>query len=278
MSIVKKIFDFYIFSNLHVALAGFCITKISLLKFGFDSNLSPVLVSLGIIVSYNFIRFFEIKSNRIIWLKDWLLKNKIGLIVINSFSLIAILVLFLDSEFNFKALIVLFPFVLMTIFYVIPLFKTTKMEFSFRNFPGIKIFCIALAWAGITVLFPLVEIGFSLNNSVIIEFAQRFLFIIVITLPFDIRDIYFDSKSLKTIPQVFGIFYSKIFGVLLMIIFFILELTKENLNSQDIFIASIITVVCMTFLFFSTPTKSRYYTSFWVELIPVFWFLLVLGL
>lgn len=271
MQFLKKIFNFYIFSNIHVALAGFCLTKITLLNYGFSNNISPVFVALSITVSYNFIRFYEIRTNRLGWLKTWFVERKIALTILSFFSILGIGYLLFFTNFNLSSLIIVVPFAFMTIFYVIPVFNLGKLEVSFRNFPGIKIFSIAIAWAGISVLFPLSEEGVKFDLSVIIEFLQRILFVIVITLPFDIRDVTSDSEELKTLPQVLGVKNTKVVGTVLLIVFVVLAFIQQvNLIST-----LLITLITGLFLWFSTTTKSRYYSSFWVEAIPIYWLLLI---
>ena len=272
MQLLKKIIDFYIFSNIHVALAGFCLTKITLLKFGYSTSFSPLFVALSIMVSYNFIRLYEIKTNRLGWLKQWFLDQKMALIGLTIFSMVGIMYLLFFTSFNLKSLVILVPFAFMTFFYVIPIFKIGGMEVSFRNFPGIKIFSIAIAWAGVSVLFPLYEKGFELNTAVFVEFIKRILFLIAITLPFDIRDIHSDSEELKTIPQTLGVKNTKIIGTILLM-FFVLLGFIQKMNLITTFTIAIITAA---FLWFSTINKSRYYSSFWVEAIPIIWLCLIL--
>lgn len=272
MQLLKKIIDFYIFSNIHVALAGFCLTKITLLKFGYSTSFSPLFVAFSIMLSYNFIRFYEIKTNRLSWLKQWFLDQKKVLMVLTIFSILGIVYLLFLTSFNLKSLLVLIPFAFMTFFYVIPIFKIRSTEVSFRNFPGIKIFSIAIAWAGVSVLFPLYEKGVELNTAVFVEFIQRILFLIAITLPFDIRDIHSDSEELKTLPQILGVKNTKIIGSLLLVFFVLLELIQK----LNLLITISIAIVTVTFLWFSTIDKSRYYSSFWVEGIPIFWLCLIL--
>lgn len=272
MYYLKKIYNFYIFGNIHVALAGFCLTKITLLNHNFSSNLSPLFVALGIVVSYNFIRFYEIKTNQLSWLKQWFVKHKKSLHTLSFLSALLMLILYFSPNFNSNAIWVLLPFAFMTFFYVIPIFKIGKLEFSFRNFPGLKIFSISFAWAGITVFFPLKEVMFSINTIIFIEFIQRFFILMAITLPFDIRDVDFDSKSLKTLPQVLGIKLTKIMGSVFLILFVLLSVFVRN----NLFISVGIAIITGFFLWFSSPKKSRYYTAFWVEAIPIFWILLII--
>ncbi|WP_147296431.1 UbiA prenyltransferase family protein [Lutibacter oceani] len=146
------------------------------------------------------------------------------------------------------------------------------MEFSFRYFPTVKIFSIALAWAGISVLFPLVEAEIKFNSTIYIEFIQRILILIAITIPFDIRDVKSDFKSLKTLPQLFGVKKSKILGTVLLVLFVILGFWNNFFLTTDIIIA----IITGIFLWFSSEIKSRYYTGFWVESIPIIWLILII--
>jgi hypothetical protein len=274
MQFLKKIFDFYIFSNIHVAVAGFCITQITVINYRIQSSFAPLFVALSIIISYNFIRFYELKTRRLKWLKDWFLKNIIGLLILNVFSAILLIVITFFTSFNLKGLFVLIPFSIMTFFYVIPIFNVKNIEFSFRNFPSIKIFSIAFAWAGISLFFPLYEASIKFTFDIYLEFFQRFFLLIAITLPFDIRDVKSDDKSLKTLPQVFGIKNAKIIGTILLFLAVFINLFKQVLNLSSIFV--VICIATGMFLWFASEKKSKYYAGFWVESIPILWLILQL--
>lgn len=271
MQFLKNIFNFYVFSNIHVALAAYCMTKISLLKFGYSSNLTPVFVSLSTFVSYNFIRFYEVKTDSLGWLKKWFISNQRKLLVLSVLSIIILLYFLFFCSLNLKSLLILIPFGFMTFFYVVPLLKVGKYEISFRNFPGVKIFSIAIAWAGISVLFPLFESGEIFSKTVYLEFIQRILILIVIILPFDIRDMYTDSKELKTLPIVLGVRGVKILGFTLLLAFVLLEYLKDSPSITSFYIA----IITGVFLWFASSKKTRFYTSFWVEAIPMLWLLLI---
>lgn len=259
-----------------MALAGLCLAKITLFKFEINEHLTPVFVGLSIIVSYNFIRFYELKTNKLSSLKGWFLTHVKILGALSFFSGIGLLYILFFSDFNRNALNVLFPFLLMTLFYVIPLFKIGNMEVSFRNFPGLKVFSIGVAWAGVTVLFPLYEARIEFTLSVYLEFIQRILILIAIIIPFDIRDVKSDSRKLKTLPQVLGVYGSKWLGLVLLILFVMLTFLDQKQLINEVSINVLISIVTGLFLWFSSPKKTRFYTSFWVEAIPVFWLGLIL--
>jgi len=271
MQFLKKILDFYIFSNIHVAVAGFCITKITMIKYGIDQSYTPIFVGLSIIISYNFIRFYEIKTGRLNWFKSWYFEHRKELIILSGIASVFLGYILFFTDFYLKSIFVLFPFAFMTLFYVVPLFKWRKVEFSFRNFPSIKIFSIAVAWAGICVFFPLYEAKIELSFDVYLDFFQRIALLIAITIPFDIRDITSDSKELKTLPQVLGIFATKLIGTYLLFFILILEYFKKTSSFSEILIWVFILGLTGIFLWFSTPKRTRFYTAFWVESIPIIW-------
>ncbi len=275
MPFFKKIVDFYIFSNIHVSIAGFCLTKITLYKFGVVDTLTPYFVLFSIIIAYNFIRFFEIKMKSLDWFKSWFFEYKYMLLILSILSILGLGYIMFFTAFNLNSLVILFPFSFMTFFYVLPLFKVGKIEVSFRNFPSIKIISIATAWAGITVLFPLYEADFDFTSSIYIEFIQRFLFLIAIIIPFDIRDVAVDPKLLKTLPQLVGVSTSKIIGCVLLLSVVLLEYFIINFTESNSYILISIALISALFLAFSSPKRDRYYSSFWVEAIPIIWFVLI---
>ena len=272
---LKKLLDLYVYGNVHVALAGFSITMITCLKYDIYNFKTAFFVGAFILISYNFIRFIELKKQRLEWYDNWLKTNKIR---INSLTILTIIVavwVFIQKGLRQESLLLLVPFSVITFFYTIPLFKLGKNEFSFRNFPFIKIGSIAISWAGVSVFFPLVEAEKIIDFNVFLEFFQRFLFVIALTIPFDIRDFNGDDENLKTIPIVFGIRKAKFIGLFLLLVCIVLEFLKSNFESIESMIFILISVV-LGFLLWRTPVgKSRYYTAFWVEAIPIVWLLLV---
>lgn len=273
MQFLKRLFQFYIFSNIHVAIGTFCLVKITLLSYGISENNTALFVLFSTIIAYNFIRFSRI-SNIVNWFTDWLKANKTALYTLTIISVLS--ASFLAFSFQIKAFLWLLPFGIFTLFYGLPFpFKNIPL----RNFAGIKLFLIAISFAGITVLFPLVQNDMNIDLDVWITFMQRFLFIVLITIPFDIRDLKIDNKSLKTLPQMVGVKKAKIIGVLLGVLFVFLEFFKQPIDEKQLITILIASIISILFLINSTKKQSKYYSAFWVESLPIFWFLLmILGL
>lgn len=90
---------------------------------------------------------------------------------------------------------------LVALAYVLPLFRGKRL----RDFPYLKIFLIALCWAWITVLGPLLQWGGTIDRAAIWLFIERAAFVFAITIPFDIRDLMLDlERDVPTLPGRLG--------------------------------------------------------------------------
>ena len=84
---------------------------------------------------------------------------------------------------------------------------------NLREVSGLKIFIIAAVWTSMTVLIPFIDIQISFDQFGWIYLTQRYIFIMALVLPFDIRDTIYDQIRLATIPQILGLIGTKIVGV-----------------------------------------------------------------
>jgi hypothetical protein len=76
---------------------------------------------------------------------------------------------------------------------------------------------------------------------------------------------------LNTLPQLFGINSAKLFGILLVIPFIIFEFLKSSPN----YLVIPIGIVTVLFIDFTEWKRNKYYTSFWVESVPILWWLML---
>lgn len=270
MSLLKKWFSFYIFANIHVGLAAFCLTQISMKEFAVEDRSLSYFVFFSTILAYNFMRVFQLdRINSMIAI--WIRSNKNALILLNSVCLV--FVVYFSLDFRLSISLVLLPFLLATIFYAIP--GSSKLK-GLRYVPGFKLFLISFTWAGITLYLPLFVAQLQGTDGIWIAFVQRFLFIMALAIPFDIRDADFDFPDLKTLPQLIGIKNSKVVAVLAMVIFALLELYRAQHNEASFIVLVLITILSIVLIVGSRPGQKRFYSSFWVESIPVFWYTLLL--
>jgi len=266
VKLLKTIFDFYINASIHVALSVYTLVRITELYFGLTYNEAlDYFIFYGTITGYNFVKYAGIAKLH----HRSLTKN---LRVIQIFSLCCFLLMgFYMFKLSLEIILYFTPLALLTMFYAVPIFSgLTK---NIRNTASLKIFIIALVWAGVTAFIPVIlKKGFDLKIGLYI--IQRLLFVIALTLPFDIRDLRYDKKYLQTIPQLIGVERTKKLGFIILLITLVMEFfITINQSSKLIYL-----VVFMVLLFLiqrSTTKQTKYYASFWVEAIPIFWWLLL---
>ena len=154
---------------------------------------------------------------------------------------------------------------LFTLAYSIPLIQIKKKFYSLRDIPFLKIFLIAFVWSTSTVVLPALQTNLTLRSAdLLLIFIQRFLFVFVITMPFDIRDLDKDKLSgIKTIPMLLGIKKATNLSVLCLIIFIVLCIAQYS-DKKKFVLAAMIISAFSTYLFMKLEKvkKSRYYHDF----------------
>jgi hypothetical protein len=201
---------------------------------------------------------------------------RIQLKAITAFSFVSLLmVIYYYFKLQNTTKIIAIFFLILTILYTLPFFSNAK---NARNWAGLKIYIVAICWVGVTVVLPILNSEIAIKNGFYIIAMQRFLLIFSLILIFEIIDLKTDDPHLKTVPQQIGVKNTKILGILLLIVFCGLGFFNNNFNFQflELQLNFVIAIIIAIFLYFANENRSKYYTSFWVESIPVFWLLLIL--
>lgn len=265
MSAPSKLFDIYIKSSLHVALAVTALACVTVLELGLthDSLLYAFIFS-STVLSYNVTKYLSVSKSDSIQLSPLL--RWIGGITALSFLVTAVLLFYLPAGVIIAAAF----FGFLTVAYAIPISEGKK---NLRNIYGIKIGVIAVVWAGVTVLLPVINKGIEFVNipGVVYEATQRVLFVAVLILPFDIRDYRSDDSSLGTLPQLLGVKESKILGFVLLCSCLMLEGLHQSVLSVSFLIFFMVAVTTALMIRRSMLIQSPYFASFWVEGIPIIW-------
>ena len=253
MKILIKIFDFYIQSSIHVAIAVFCLLQITVVSNQQQLNDQySVCVFFGTVLGYNFLKYFEYLRKRNLWDKKYFYIGGVS-----ALAGIGFLFSFYFLQHSAQQLILLSGlFVLIYPF--------------LRNVGWIKLFLVSFAVTFITVYIPF-QATVYLPREFYISIIQRFFILISLLIPFEIMDSKSDDKSLNTLPQLFGIESTKLFGILLVIPFIILEFLKLHPS----YLVLPIGIIAVTLINFTELKRNKYYTSFWVETVPIFWWILL---
>lgn len=183
-------------------------------------------------------------------------------------SLVALLALLpLALKLSVQSLLLLTSISVLALSYNSPILKIGGSRYGLRNIPGAKLFIIATVWAFSCVWVPIMELKsqgiFISGLDTFYLVSKRFLFVLAITLPFDIRDLYQDRRfHLKTIPVLIGKKNSLILCQLLLITYLILLFLFSATIDQTVLALSLTTGLT-SFLIFNTKIKrNEYYYSF----------------
>ena len=89
MSLIKKWFGFYVFANIHVAFASYCLIRITFLEFDFEKQSLALFVFFATLISYNLIRLIQLEKINTTT-SIWIQANKRSLFILNSIALIGL--------------------------------------------------------------------------------------------------------------------------------------------------------------------------------------------
>ena len=262
MSALKRIFEFYINSSIHVALAVLSLVYITVLEFDLQlPNAYWYFVFFGSITGYNFVKYAPVAG-----LHHRSLARSLKTIQVFSFLCFAFLVYF-SFQLSFTTLLYTGIFGALTILYAIPFLKSKIL----RTVKGLKIFVVALVWAGVTVFIPVLASQHTLTVDTWITFTERFLIVIALILPFEIRDLPYDDSVLGTFPQLIGLVATNILVTGLTGVAFILEAFKNAISYPYAISLLLVCLLTSFATFFADKNQPKYYASFWVEGIPIVW-------
>ena len=246
MLIIKKSFDFYIKSSLHLGICVICLYLVNALKHDIEVNylIITFLFSSTIIV-YNFIKYGYNLPNYS--------KSKNSVLTMIQFLSFFCGITLIYTLFFLKFYTLLFGVFLffICILYVFPMGNS---KLNFRNLSKVKLFLVAFCWSASTVFLPLIENGLNNYYFTLIFSFQIFFLVIIYTIPFEIRDLHNDSIELQTIPQIFGIKKSKNICYFLIVVFSLLSFINNGLGTN--FLSDIILSFLLFFIVYITKKKS----------------------
>lgn len=192
---MKSILKYLIRSHLFLSLCSFFF----LFGLHYEYELSfiyALMISFGIIGVYNAHRLWKFKKGRLPeYMKDWVFLYRNSILALSITTISAAMLLYYlffsgDALQDFLTAIC----VLISVFYVKRL-----GAFSLREIPYMKVLFVISIWYFLFFLFP--HMLFKAQQ----HWGLSFLFLLIILIPSDIKDVYFDHQKMRTIPQVTGL-------------------------------------------------------------------------
>jgi len=270
---MKGLFRYFVFGSWWVSLCAAAMGLLTWLEltgswwnwplFTFILGCTLVIYNMNMLSGLHELREFGTESKR----HHWCLDNE----RLMKFTLLFGLVLSGSSVWflNQAILLLMLPLGLVALAYTIPIFRRKATKIRLREIGLWKIFLIASVWTGMTVILPAVHLyGFEQILELISWQVAlgRFLFILAITIPFDIRDLVNDAKKgVRTIPSVIGWQRSVVLAQFLLVIFMFLVYHRIGANHPYFlgYLAS--TTLVSAGVSVATPQRSDFYCSFWLE-------------
>ncbi len=262
MHFFKVILNYIVYLNVIIATsAGVLIAGITnlfnitnYLEYGLFGFFSTFCV-------YNTQRLFKATlETKTPWLK-WVNKHKRLILNLSIISGLLSVYYFIQLLNNITITITLLVGFALCIafFYVVRLGKK-----NIRELPHLKIHSIAFTWTAIIVVFPIVNEN-MLNSEIVLFFIPaHYLYFIAVAIPFDIRDLKYDSPTQRTIPQVIGIKKAKIIAsVLLIITVIFIDIFSNSFLLTPLFLFVIIAQIIL--ITFTRKTHNDYYYSVLID-------------
>jgi 4-hydroxybenzoate polyprenyltransferase len=271
---LQSIFDFLLFSNIFMSL---CAVAQALVTFHLI-DCKPVYTVTGLLFTstlgiYNFCILItkpqqpdKSPYRRV----RWFFAHYRLMVTFTIVSLLSLIPLFFLLSMESRILLVFLS--ILSFCYGLPLFTIGDQKFGLRNIPGLKPFLITLVWTLSSVLLPILEaqdlhLTDVSTRDITIMIAKRFLLIGALTIPFDIRDLFYDRQAgLKTIPVAWGEKNAYLFCQVLLAGYIILLFLLRNNGFNVDFWALTTTAVLMGWLIFKSKwVRDEYYYFFYLD-------------
>jgi 4-hydroxybenzoate polyprenyltransferase len=267
----------FIETNLFIAVAAVAFLWANVLLLDLDRSAQYMLS-----VQVFFSTWFIYQLSRWIYFKKGMYANTDELVLkwfrkhpkLNLFTILlsGLLTIVFTCFLKMETIAVLFVVGLLSVLYPLPVFKPFGISTRLRDFPFIKLFLIALVWSVTSVLLPALESGTDLSarRDVYVVLVLQFIYILFITLPFDINDAIVDKTTgIQTIPTRFGIKVSKWISFFLGIIYalgilfvFMLEnwrsIANIYLNESTIYFIWVLLILIQAFTFLRSDKAEKW--------------------
>jgi len=254
-----------VYANVFIAICAFAqvylTTRLFHIPNDFKNNSYLVFILLATFLQYNMQRGYMMNvrhdfSER----SQWLLKHKKKMFISVGISLAAIL--FLCNELSWTSIsIMVGAEILSTLYYLPPI--------NLRKHGYLKPFLVSLVWVASCCLVPLIENKLLSINSLWYIIAQ-FIFISVLCMLFDIKDMKFDFQSgVSTYANKFGVRFTKVICVVGMLLF--LGFSYMFHADLSILISNLVlTLVSFFIILITNQQRHPFYYYFWIDGLLIF--------
>jgi len=253
---IKKFTDFILFSSIFISLCAvaMCIETNILLGLPLNNFSFYCFVFGATLAQYNMhylAKTIAVKnSQRLAWSQN---KKQLHLVLV---IVGMVLILFSFFSFHLKHFIILACLGGISFLYSFPFLPFDKKR-RIKDYGFLKIMTITLLWTLVTVWFPVNSMAFD-KYLFFFVFVKRFVFMFILCLLFDIRDIDIDSEEkINTLAVKLGKKKSYLISYLLLIVFIILVFAQYFYLPQPGFLIAMLISGVATFITVEVSKKNN---------------------
>lgn len=253
---IKKFTDFILFSSIFISLCAvaMCIETNILLGLPLNNFSFYCFVFGATLAQYNMhylAKTIAVKnSQRLAWSQN---KKQLHLVLV---IVGMVLILFSFFSFHLKHFIILACLGGISFLYSFPFLPFDKKR-RIKDYGFLKIMTITLLWTLVTVWFPVNSMAFD-KYLFFFVFVKRFVFMFILCLLFDIRDIDIDSEEkINTLAVRLGKKKSYLISYLLLIVFIILVFAQYFYLPQPGFLIAMLISGVATFITVEVSKKNN---------------------
>jgi len=253
---IKKLLDFILFTSIFVAgcAVAFCMETNILLGVPLNNFSFYCFVFGATIVQYNLHYLVKKVAAKDSARLRWSQRNKnIHVILLIAGS---VLILFSLFSFHLEHFFILFVLGCVSFLYSFPFLPFAKKR-RIKDYGFLKITTLALLWTLVTVWFPVSGHAYD-TGLFIFVFIKRLLFMFILCLLFDMRDIEVDnSENIKTLAVVLGHKKSYTLSYLLLFVFVLLSIAQYFYFPQMRFLIPMIISAAATLVTIEITKRSN---------------------
>ena len=243
----KKAWELILFGSIFIAscAVAFCMETNILLGLPLNSFSFYGFVFGATLVQYNLhylVKTIAVKDSiRLVWSQ----RNKTIHLILLIIGII--LILFSFFSFHLKHFIVLLCLGCVAFLYSFPFLPFGKKR-RIKDYGFLKIITLALLWTLVTVWFPVNNMRYD-PYLFLFVFVKRFVFMFVLCLLFDVRDIEIDSKEkINTLAVMIGKKKAYSVSYLLLIVFVIFSFAQYFYFPQTGFLIAMLISAIVTYV------------------------------
>ncbi len=204
---MNKLLTYLGFSSLWAALCAYSLVLLTIIV-GQGYHISyfhPLLLFVfgSTLLVYNAHNYFKVRKRISTQRNTWNLSNTFNIICWGAVGFILTSVFVFHLHRNGIALLIILT--VLTLSYSYPLLRFNRSRVALKSMGILKPFLLSLVWVAVTFLLPIVELAIPLSPELVLRGAIRWIFILILCILFDIKDIQVDrEKGIRTFPVLLG--------------------------------------------------------------------------